>query len=86
MKETLTAISIDLDWEKMIFLLDRFEQRTLSIEEAIELEPLVIKYYQEALVRDDRELTKKLSVILLGLNAYITEDIDQSENRRVSNV
>ncbi len=70
----------------MIYLLDRFEQGTLSIEEAIELEPIVIKYYQEALLKVDRELTKKLSVILLGLNAYITGDIDESEYRRISNV
>ena len=82
----MTAIPIDLDWEKMILLLKRFEQGTLSIDDAVDLEPLVIKYYQEALLKHDRELTKKLSVILLGLNAYITGDIDESEYRRISNV
>jgi hypothetical protein len=82
----LTSIPIDLDWERMILLLNRFEKRKLSKEEAKELEPLVIKYYEKALVKGDRKLMKKLSVILLGLNGYISGDISESEYRRFSNV
>jgi hypothetical protein len=82
----LTSIPIDLDWERMILLLNRFEKRKLSKKEAKELEPLVIKYYEKALVKGDRKLMKKLSVILLGLNGYISGDISESEYRRFSNV
>lgn len=80
------SVPIELDWEKLILLLDRFEHRSLSREEAVELEPLLLKYYEKALVRGDRKLTKKISIILFGLNGYVSGDISESDYRRLSNV
>lgn len=37
----MTSVPIDLDWEKMIVLLDRFRTRRPSRQEAAELEPLL---------------------------------------------
>ncbi|MGB6627809.1 MAG: hypothetical protein WCF03_04195 [Nitrososphaeraceae archaeon] len=61
----MTSVPIDLDWEKMIVLLDRFRTRRPSRKEAAELEPLLKKYYKEALLKGDTSLANMLTVILI---------------------
>jgi uncharacterized protein YktA (UPF0223 family) len=76
------ALPIDLDWEKMISLLQRFQERRLSIEEGIELKPLLEKYYEQAVLKKDKSLEAKLNIMLIGLNGYISGEISESEYRQ----
>ncbi len=82
----MTSVPIDLDWETMIMLLDRFQRRTLSRQEAAQLEPLLKKYYKKALLKGDTSLANKLSVILIGLNGYISGNVSEDDYKRLSNV
>lgn len=50
------AVKIDLDWEKMIDLLNRFQDGILSKDEAVELRPLLEKYHRLALLKRDWDL------------------------------
>lgn len=49
----------------MIVLLDRFRTRRPSRQEVAELEPLLKKYYKEALLKGDTSLANMLTVILI---------------------
>jgi hypothetical protein len=76
------ALPIDLNWEKMISLLERFQERRLSIEEGIELKPLLEQYYEQAVLKKDSNLATKLEIMLIGLDGYISGEISESEYKQ----
>lgn len=82
----MTTLPIDLDWENMVFLLDKFRRRILTRQEAAELEPLLKIYYNKALLKGDAVLANKLAVILIGLIGYISGEISESDYKRLTNV
>lgn len=82
----MSAIRIDLDWAKMRLLLGKFQNRTLSRNEASELKPLLERYYKWAVIRRDGPLVTKLNIMLAGLNGIVMGDISEEEYRRISNV
>lgn len=75
----MSSLPIDLDWVKMRLLLEKFQNRTLSREEAGELKPLLEKYYKRALIKRDGSLATKLSIMLIGLNGYVMGEISEDE-------
>jgi hypothetical protein len=80
------GIKIDLDWEKLIGLLNRFQDGMLSMDEAIELEPLLEKYRHLALLKRDWDLADELNTMLIALYGYVSGDISEDDYKRISNV
>jgi hypothetical protein len=78
----MSKLPIDLNWEKMILLLNRLQTRGLSKEEGIELKPLLEEYYEKAVLKKDRILATKLGIILMGLEGYISGEISESEYKQ----
>ena len=50
------AIPVDIDWEKLIILLNRFREGILTRKDAEQLESLLTKYYKKALLKGDNVL------------------------------
>jgi hypothetical protein len=82
----MTTIPIDIDWETLILLLNRFREGTLTREDAAHLEYLLKKYYKKAMLKGDSLLANRLSYILIGLNGYIAGEISEDDYKRLSNV
>jgi hypothetical protein len=68
---SLNSIPIDLDKYKLLELFERYQQKKLSHEEAIELKPLIERIWEYALEIKDFETADQMSTILIALNAYI---------------
>jgi hypothetical protein len=73
------ALPIDLDWEKMTFLLQRLQERRLSRDEGRELKPLLQKYYEQAVLKKDRSLEVKLKIMLIGLDGYVSGESEYKQ-------
>jgi hypothetical protein len=82
----MTTIPIDIDWETLILLLNRFREGILTRKDAEHLEYLLKKYYKKALLKGDTVLAKKLSYILIGLDGYLAWEISEDDYKRLSNV
>jgi hypothetical protein len=82
----MSGVKIDLDWEKLIDLLNRFQDGILSMDEAIELEPLLEKYRRLALLKRDWDLADELNTMLIALFGYVSGDISEDDYKRISNV
>lgn len=80
------SIKIDLDWEKLIYLLNKYQTGLLSMDEAVELGPLLEKYHRLALLKRDWDLADELNTVLITLYGYASGDISEDDYRRISNV
>lgn len=68
---SLNSIPIDLDKYKLLQLLERYQEKKLSREEAIELNPLIERIWDNALQTNDIKTAEQMSTVLVALNAYI---------------
>ena len=73
------TIPIDLDKEKLVYLLNKFNQKLLTREEAVELKPLIERIWKKALDDDNIELASKMSTMLIALNGYISGKVTLSD-------
>jgi hypothetical protein len=55
----MSSLPTNLEWSKMRYLLEKFQNRKFSREEARELKPLLEKYYKQALIKTDGGLATK---------------------------
>jgi hypothetical protein len=73
------TIPIDLDREVIDRLLVKLEQRTLTREEAKELQRRLEIRRRNELARGNINLANKITYILIGLNGYIAGSINIQE-------
>jgi hypothetical protein len=73
------TIPIDLDREVIDRLLAKLEQRTLTREEAKDLQTRLDTRRKYELARGNTKLANKITYILIGLNGYISGSIDIEE-------
>jgi hypothetical protein len=73
------SIPIDLDSEVIDRLLGKLEQRTITREEAADLQRRLEVRRRRELVRGNTDLASKLTHILIGLNGYIYGSVDIEE-------
>ena len=71
----MTSIPIDINREKLQYLLSRFKDGILTREQALELRPLLERKRKKAL-NEDIELARDIMSMLIGLNGYIEGRID----------
>ena len=74
------TIPIDLDRAKTDYLLERLKQRTLTREQAVELQRLLEIERDRALKRGNTDLAMKLAYFLIGLNGYIAGKFDLKDD------
>jgi len=68
---SINSIPIDLDKYKLLHLLERYQEKKLSQENAIELKPLIERIWENALDINDIKTAEQMSTVLVALNAYI---------------
>lgn len=65
------TLPIDLDKEKLRYLLERLSKRILKREEAIELVPLLERISNDAAREGDTEYASEVAKMLIALDGYI---------------
>jgi hypothetical protein len=65
------TLPIDLDKEKLQYLLKKLSKRILKREEAIELVPLLERISKEAVTKGDSEFASEVAKMLIALDGYI---------------
>ncbi len=71
------TIRINLDREKMLYLLDLFEKRQdFDAQKAMELKPLLEEEYNRVLQKGAVDLAEKIASVLIVLNSIITGEIN----------
>jgi hypothetical protein len=83
---SFNTIPIDLDKYKLRDLLERYHQKKLSLEEALELRPLIERIWQNALDIGNTRTASEMSTILITLNAYIAGAVSLYEPPKVDKV
>jgi hypothetical protein len=79
------TIPINLERERMLYLLDLFEKRqAFDTEKAKELKPLLENEYNRALQKGNTNLAKKIASVLITLNSIIAGEIDLRYFDRIS--
>jgi hypothetical protein len=79
------TIRINLERERMLYLLDLFEKRqAFDAEKAKELKPLLENEYNRALQKGDTNLARKIASLLITLNSIIAGEIDLRYFDRIS--
>jgi hypothetical protein len=80
------TLPIDLDKEKLRYLLERLSKKILQREEAIELKPLLERIWNDAVRQGDTEFASELAQMLIALNGYIHGRIELVENVPISDI
>ena len=79
------TLRINLERERMLYLLDLFEKRqAFDAERARELKPLLENEYNRALQKGDTDLAQKMASLLITLNSIIAGEIDLRYFDRIS--
>lgn len=78
------TLPIDLNKEKLRYLLEKLSNRTLHREEAEELKPLVERIWNDAVKQGDTDFASELAQMLIALDGYIHGRIDLVENVSIS--
>lgn len=83
-------MSLPVDYEPELFniLLEKLENKAISVEEAQRLKPILEKRWRRALIEGPRHLADDLLFALIGLYAYIEGRVSLNDLKidRVSNV
>jgi hypothetical protein len=76
------------DYEPELFniLLERLENRIISIDDAQRLRPMLEIRWRRALADEDKELADDILFTLIGLDAYIERRVSLADLNRISNV
>jgi hypothetical protein len=82
----MNTIPIDLDRYKLLDLLERYYQKRLTHDDALELMPLIERIWQNALDNNDTKTASEMSTILIALNAYIAGRVSLYDPPRVDRV
>jgi hypothetical protein len=83
---SFNTIPVDLDKYKLRDLLERYHQKKLSPEDALELRPLIERIWQNALDVNDMKTASEMSTILIALNAYIHGRVSLYDPPKVNKV
>ena len=78
------TLPIDLDKEKLRYLLEKLSNRTLQREEAMELKPLVERIWKDAIKQGDPDFASEVAQMLIALDGYIHGRIELVENVPIS--
>lgn len=78
------TLPIDLDKEKLRYLLERLSNRTLQREEAVELQPLLGRVWKDAIKQGDPDFATEIGQMLIALDGYIHGRIELDENVPIS--
>jgi hypothetical protein len=82
----MSAVPMDYEPQLLDVLLQRLENRTISIEDAMRLKPLLEKRRREAIIDGDKELADDLLFTIIGLDAYIEGRVSLNDFNRISNI
>lgn len=83
---SMNTIPIDLDRHRLLHLLELYHQKTLTREQALELEPLIERIWKNALEMKDYKTAAEMSTILVALNAYIAGRVSLYEPPRIDRI
>lgn len=79
------TLPIDLDKEKLRYLLERLSKRILQREEAVELQPLLQSLWKDVIKRGtDPDFASEIAQMLVALDGYIHGRIELVENVPIS--
>ena len=78
------TLPIDVDKEKLRYLLDKFSNGTLHREEAKELIPLLERIFNGAARKGDKEFASKVAEMIIALNGYVQERIGLVDDVSIS--
>jgi hypothetical protein len=74
------TLPIDLDKEKLRYLLEKLKTRTLQREEAEELKPLVERIWYDVVKQgNDPDFASEIAQMLIALDGYIHRRIELVE-------
>jgi hypothetical protein len=80
------TIFVDLNRERLKYLLNRLYRNELTREEAIELKPLLEQIWRRTLRMGDTEMARKISDTLIGLNGFIQASLPLRDFVNIANV
>jgi hypothetical protein len=78
------TLPIDLDKEKLRYLLVRLSKRILQREEAVELQPILEKIRKDAIKQGDPDFASEIAQMIIALDGYIHGRIELVENVPIS--
>jgi hypothetical protein len=78
------TIPIDLDKEKLRYLLDKLSRRVLRRDEAVQLKPLLEKGWNDAVKHGDTKFALEIAQVVVALDGYIDRRVELARRRRAS--